>query len=368
VTKTLLHLVPLAAIGGCEVNCLRLIKGLPGYQHRVVVFDNVGPMSPQWEQCGAEVFHLQAWRKGRTRFREAFNHWVRLQDEPDGLFCWSSSRLPDALVVLTQWDSPAAVHLGNPLQQGKWLQRAQRLWEEHHHNARRETKLAACSEQVASSHRNACYFRLYPIEVIYNPVEKNPSGKRLHRDLGSKDRAVIGMVGRLDSIKDQVTIIRAVAVLASHWPGLVVEFAGDGALRSTLEQEAVRLGVADKVRLLGFVETRSRLAEWDVYVHSTTTAEGMGTAVAEAMMEGLPCIVSDLPVMHEVCAGAAEYFPAGSASGLAQVLQAMLTDRQARERFGAAAKERAEDMFSLEKAALAYERLLFQVPRGGKRA
>jgi glycosyltransferase involved in cell wall biosynthesis len=364
--KTLLHLTPLAAVGGCEVNCLRLIKGLPGYRHRVVVFDDIGPMSSEWEQGGAEVFHLQAWRNGRAQFRHTLEKWTWSQDEPDGLLYWSSSRLPEVLHVLEKWNAPATVHLGNPLPRGKWLQVARRLWAERGHIARKGTTLAACSEHVARSHRNALYFRRYPIEVIYNPVDERGNGAHLHRDLTPDASAVIGMVGRLDSIKDQITIIRALAALAPQWPGLIVELAGDGALRTTLEQEAARLGVTDKVRLLGFVQTWPRLAAWDVYVHSTTTAEGMGTAVAEAMMEGLPCIVSDLPVMHEVCGAAAAYFPARNSNGLVRVLQAVLADRPDRVRLGGAAKERAETKFSIEKAARAYERLLFPTARTGE--
>src|ERR1039457_148753 len=92
----------------------------------------------------------------------------------------------------------------------------------------------------------------------------------------------------------------------------------------------------------------------------------LGTAVAEAMMEGLPCIVSDLPVMHEVCGAAAAYFPARNSNGLVRVLQAVLADRPDRVRLGGAAKERGETKFSIEKAAPAYERLLFPTARTGE--
>lgn len=364
--KTLLHLTPLAAVGGCEVNCLRLIRGLPEYQHRVVVFDGVGPMSANWQQSGAEVFHLEAWQRGRTTFRQALNEWMWLQDEPDGILYWSSSRLATVLDILVKWNAPVTVHLGNPLLRRNWMQSARCLLEEHRRAPRENTKLAACSEQVADSHRSLFYYRHFPIEVIYNPVEQSPLDVRLHRELRPGEQATIGMVGRLDLIKDQITIIRAMAILAPWWPGLTVEFAGDGALRPTLVQEVIRLGVADKVRLLGFVEPNTKLAEWDIYIHSTTPAEGMGTAVAEAMMEGLPCIVSDLPVMHEVCAGTAEYFPAGNPNGLAKILQTVLADRPSRVRMGASAKERAKEMFSIEKGTRAYERLLFQKARWGE--
>ncbi len=356
--KTLVHFIPLAVVGGCEVNCLRIIKGVNDYCHRVVVFDDVGPMSAEWEAAGAEVTHLNAWMSGIAHFQNALVRWMDSRTEPDGVFYWSSSRLPVVLGALRKWDAPVVVHLGNPLSEAKIAIEVRRWWQEQCHVVRPGTVLAACSEQVALSHRRAHFFRQYPIEVVYNPVEVSMVVARDYRALPIGSRPLIGMVGRLDVIKDQISIIRAVADLANVRTDIVVEFAGDGDLRLVLEEEARRLGVAERVRFLGFVQVRSRLAAWDIYVHATTQAEGMGTAVAEAMMEERPCVVSDLPVMREVCGEAADYFPAGDASGLARVLQALVADRERRYALGRAARLRAEAMFAMSKVADAYMGLL----------
>src|SRR5262249_23242762 len=154
---------------------------------------------------------------------------------------------------------------------------------------------------VLMSHRRSFYFRRFPSEVVHNPVNPEFDRFRDYRDIPPKHEARVGMVARLDPIKDHSTVIRAAALAIESRPDLVIEFAGDGERRVELEDEARRLRVADCIRFLGFAHVAPLLARWDIYVHSTTEAEGMGTAVAEAMLAGLPCVVTDLPMMREIC-------------------------------------------------------------------
>lgn len=356
--KTLLHLTPLAVIGGCEINCLRVVEGLGDHDHRILVFDDPGPMSARWEAAGARVDHLRAWRHGRRKFRAALAAWAEQESGPAGVLCWSTSRLPAVIGVLRGWDAPWGVHLGNPIAGGlgpnlrRWLQ-------EHLNPALPAVTLVACSNHVADSHRRAFYFRRFPTEVIYNAVDPSFDRTREHRELPPGSRPRVGMVARLDAIKDHATVIRALAAIAHVRADVIVEFAGDGALRQNLEQEAHRLGVADRIRFLGFIPVGPLLAEWDVYLHSTTAAEGMGTAVAEAMTAGLPCLVSDLPMMREVCGDAgAVYIRAADAVGLGQALLHLIGNRGRREELGRAAQDRARHLFTLPRVAGSYLRVV----------
>jgi glycosyltransferase involved in cell wall biosynthesis len=176
------------------------------------------------------------------------------------------------------------------------------------------------------------------------------------------------MVARLDKIKDQRTVIRALAEATLRRPDIVIEFAGDGPLLEELRREAAALKVGGRVRFLGFRPVGSLLAQWDIYVHSTTESEGMGTALAEAMMAGLPCLVSDLSVMREVCGPeGAVYVQAGNASSLARALIELVEDRAMREAFGHAAQNRARRLFGLSRAASAYVNAAFPGTSHGTR-
>jgi len=356
--KTFLHLTPLAAVGGCEVNCLRVIEGLPDCDHLVVVFDDRGPLSADWEAAGARVAHLSAWKLGHRKFQTALVHWMKSQAQPDGIFYWSTSRLPVVIRALRAWQVPLAVYLGNPVTEG-FLQSARHWVRERLCPTPRTTTLVACSNHVAASHRNAWYFRRFSTEVIYNAVTPAYSQEHGHRALLVGSRPRVGMIARLDSIKDHATVIRALAAITPVRTDVIIEFAGDGSLRPALEREARLLGVADRVRFLGFTPVGPLLAEWDIYVHSTTAAEGMGTAVAEAMMAGLPCIVSDLAVMREVCGDdGANYAATADPVALGRALVQLIEDRPRREALGRAAQNRARRMFALPQVAEAYLRVI----------
>ena len=275
--KTVLHLTPLALCGGCEVNCLRVIQGRGDCAHSVMVFGERGPMSAAWEEAGARVEHLGAWHRGPTRFAAALADWSRTQAAPDAVMYWSTSRLPAVLRALRHWSTPWAVHLGNPLRPGL-VSVARRWFQERIYAAPPAITLVACSRHVEASHRQAAYFRRFSTRVIYNPVDPALDRPRRHRLLSPGSAPRIGMVARLDPIKDHLTVIRALAATASVRPDIVVEFAGDGPLREKLMLEARRLNLRDRVRFLGFRPVAPLLAEWDLYVHSTTESEGMGNS------------------------------------------------------------------------------------------
>jgi glycosyltransferase involved in cell wall biosynthesis len=356
--RSILHLSPRAEIGGCEVNCLRIIEGLADFDHSVLVFDVRGPMSASWEAAGAYVEHLAQWRNSRKTFGNALRGWTLARSEPEAIFFWSTSRLPAVVRALRQWNAPWAVYLGNPVRPGTATS-LRLLLDEWTNPAPPSVTLVACSHRVAESHRRARYFRRFPIRVIYNAV--NPSLDKPHRyrplPKGSAPR--VGMVARLDQIKDHLTLIRSLAAIAGIRPDIIVELAGDGPLRTSLQEEARRLGVDGRVRFLGFRPVVSLLPEWDVYVHSTSEAEGMGTAVAEAMAAGLPCLVSDLEVMREVCgASGAAYARAGDADKFGEELVRLVEDRDRREALGLAAQIRARQMFGASQIAAAYANLV----------
>jgi glycosyltransferase involved in cell wall biosynthesis len=325
-------------------------------------------MSAQWRESGASVEHLDAWEKGLGHFASVLAQWGKTQAPPQAVMYWSSSRLPTVLRTLGSWDSLWTVYLGNPLSTGL-VPRVRRTIDERIHPPTPRVTLVACSSHVAASYRDAGYFRLLSTEIIYNAVDPAFDRAHGHRPLPPGSAPRIGMVARLDRIKDHKTLIGALASIAPVYPDAVVEFAGDGPLRGALEHEAQRLRVGDRVRFLGFRPVGPLLAEWDIYVHSTTESEGMGTAVAEAMMSGLPCLVSDLGVMREVCGPeGALYAAAGDVNAFSDALIRLIRDRELRETLGGAAQGRARRMFDASQVASAYMGLVFPRMPGAREA
>src|SRR5262245_14378140 len=166
---------------------------------------------------------------------------------------------------------------------------------------------------------------------------------------------VIGSIGRLEPRKGHQYLIQAMPELCRRIPNTLLLIAGHDpwGYGETLQQLAVDLGVADRVRLLGFQEdVISFLNAIDVFAFATTS-EGFGQVLVEAMAAGKPVVASNVAPLteiaeHEKTALLVE--PENSAAfaeALARILDPS-TDRQA---MGARARQRVESHFTAEKMA-----------------
>jgi glycosyltransferase involved in cell wall biosynthesis len=82
-------------------------------------------------------------------------------------------------------------------------------------------------------------------------------------------------------------------------PGIVAVLCGEGPLRPSLERALIEYGIADRVRLPGYVtNVWSWMKRANVFV-SVARFEGQPNAVMEAMTCGCPAVVSDIPAHRE---------------------------------------------------------------------
>jgi glycosyltransferase involved in cell wall biosynthesis len=158
-----------------------------------------------------------------------------------------------------------------------------------------------------------------------------------------EDAAVALFCAKLQPWKRPQDLLAAFAQVSGQNVYLV--FAGDGSARPALEAEARSLGVAEKVRFLGFVN-QSRLPETynasDIFV-LPSEYEPFGMVVNEAMLCRCPVIVSDRvgARFDLVKEGETGYvFPCGDIDALASALRLALNDRPRLLRMGEAARER----------------------------
>jgi glycosyltransferase involved in cell wall biosynthesis len=111
---------------------------------------------------------------------------------------------------------------------------------------------------------------------------------------------VAANVGALVGQKDQLTLIRAAATARAERPDLHWVIAGEGERRPELEAERERLGVGDRVHLLGHVErVPALIGESDVVVLSSV-GEGLPNVVLEALALDVPVIATRVGGIPEV--------------------------------------------------------------------
>jgi glycosyltransferase involved in cell wall biosynthesis len=179
---------------------------------------------------------------------------------------------------------------------------------------------------------------------------------------GRDERLVVGMVARLDPIKDQATLIRAFAEVAEQHPQAELWLIGDGERAWQLCELAAAEGVADRIVFWGpRRDVPELLGQMDLFAFSTTRDEGFGIALIEAMAAGLPVVASDVPACREVVddGAAGILVPAGDHGGLAQAIGALLSSEQERAAWGDLALQRAASCYDAGSCAAAwYDALL----------
>ncbi|MHB8413045.1 MAG: glycosyltransferase family 4 protein [Candidatus Acidiferrales bacterium] len=157
------------------------------------------------------------------------------------------------------------------------------------------------------------------------------------------DAPVVLFCAKLQPWKRPQDLLRAFA--SANVPGSYLVYAGDGAMRNALEAESNRLDISDRTRFLGFVN-QSTLPQ--VYCGSDLLVlpseyEAFGLVVNEAMLCGRGVIVSDrvgakFDLIREGETGFV--YPCGDIEALARLLQDTLSDRDALQRYGEAARQR----------------------------
>lgn len=108
----------------------------------------------------------------------------------------------------------------------------------------------------------------------------------------STEHDVIVSVGRLDASKNPILGLNAFAMLVSKRPQCRMIIVGDGVLRNQMEAEIKKLGLANKVFLVGLKAPREIadiLRSADLYLMSSAY-EGMPISVLEAIGTGLPVV------------------------------------------------------------------------------
>jgi len=202
--------------------------------------------------------------------------------------------------------------------------------------------------------------RMSPDFVVINngvdPGRLVASGRKLRTELGLAEGAtLLGMVANFyaDRRKDQLTVCKALPRLFASDPGVRFVFVGNSADAPHLQQDCVDLcrqqNISDRVHFLG---KRSDIPEvlnsLDMFVLSSRW-EGSPISVIEAMMLGVPAVLSDIAPLKEVSNDGefAVLFRTGDPADLASKLLTTVEDRVSRLRLAESAKQWALDRFSI---------------------
>jgi glycosyltransferase involved in cell wall biosynthesis len=144
------------------------------------------------------------------------------------------------------------------------------------------------------------------------------------------DPFTIGFIGRLKEEKGLPLIVEALSFLPQNCRAV---FVGNGPMKSALEEQAARLGVADRVLFKPGVPTYQvprEMEQWDVHVLPSLTRpnwkEQFGRTLAEAMSCETPVIGSNAGEIPYVIGDAGLVFKEGDARALSECVRKLLDD------------------------------------------
>ncbi|TAM61559.1 MAG: glycosyltransferase [Rhodanobacter sp.] len=170
-------------------------------------------------------------------------------------------------------------------------------------------------------------------------------------------------VASLNRVKDQPTLLRALAALAESGLEFQMEIVGMDTLQGEMQRLAGQLGLERCVRFLGFktqCELRPIMESADLLVMSSLHEAGP-LVVLEAAAAGVPTVGTAVGHIAEWAPAAALAVPVGNAPALADAIHRMLDDEELRLRLAATAQCRTirEDADHTARAFEAlYRRLL----------
>ncbi len=166
---------------------------------------------------------------------------------------------------------------------------------------------------------------------------------------------VLGYVGRLKEEKGLPLLIEALASLPDHCR---VVFVGTGPVKDELEQQALRLGVAERVIFKGAVPTYAvpqEMQQMDVFVLPSLTRpnwkEQFGRVLVEAMACETPVIGSRSGEIPHVIGDAGLLFQEGNVQELAACVRRLLDDPALYAQLAAKGRQRVLEHYTQERIA-----------------
>ena len=364
--KKILYLSNSGDVGGMEVHLLNLVEGMVGKGYEVFVWCPWGEMVEKYFEAGAEV------RVDYPKFDLGFFYIFRLikfirQNKIDILHAHQLKTVVNGLIAGKIAGAPLKIaHVHTPVSQWQIssFKKKINIFVNRVVTNLCADKVVALTEATRRARVEGEGINPEKIVVIPNGVDLADFQFPISNFQKDNKKLTVGTLGRLTAEKGTKSFVEAMPKVLENDINVRFIIAGEGNLRSGLEGQAKRLGIEDRVAFLGFVPEEKKIevySSFDIFVFPSL-AEGFGIVLIEAMALGLPCVVSDLPVLREVTddGRCALLFETNDPEDLAQKIVTLLEDEDLRRDLGQKARKRVEEKYSMKRFVENYDRLYRQ--------
>jgi glycosyltransferase involved in cell wall biosynthesis len=334
VRQRILFLTRSLTVGGAERQLVVLARGLHtrGHAVSVCVFYGGGALQAEVEGSGIRVIDLA--KRGRW---DTIGFLARLaavvrREKPDILHPYLG--VSNVVSVLVRRLSPKTrvvwgvrSSLADQPRCDAWEKRVLRV----------STRLARHADLIIANSTAGARDHVaegYPAErttVIPNGIDTtrfrpDPDGReRLRREWGIGEAPLVGIVARLDPLKDHASFLRAVGRVQASRADVQAVCVGDGPAIYKRHLMTLASEVGADVR---WEPTRTDLAAvysaFDVAC-LTSTSEGFSNVLAEAMACGTPCVSTDVGDAGLILGGLGAVVQARDVAALAEAIETMLS-------------------------------------------
>jgi sugar transferase (PEP-CTERM/EpsH1 system associated) len=361
-----LHVVEtMLGMGGLERGLVNLIHRTDAsrFEHVVCVVRSLGALTEQLPRDRVRVFCLEQTRPGFSfqvwtlarLIREVRPHVVHSRN-------WGAS---EAILAGALTHSCGLVHSEHGMESTATDPARRRILRRVIFEL--ADRVCAVSHHLREHHAAATGFPARRITVIHNGVDtsrfrRNEAAREATRRRYGIGNGVfcMGFIGRLEPVKDPLTLLRAVEILSASTGNWRLLVAGDGSESEALKAFArSRPGIQDRISFLGELEqVQDLLNALDAYV-LPSRYEGICNSLLEAMATGLPVVATAIGGNPEVIEDGVSgvLVPVADGPAFAGSLHRLATDAGLRRQLGDGALQRVSTHYSMEAMADGYERL-----------
>ena len=362
ISETILFLARSLDRGGAERQLVVLAKGLAhrGHGVAVAVFLGGGVYETELAEAGVRVINLV--KQGRWDILPFLNRLLRLLRKERPAVMHSYLGVPNILATALKPLLPGTriiwgLRASNvDLSRYDWLSRLAYALERR---LARFADLIIANSHAGKRHAVANGFPENKIVVIPNGVDTeyfrfDPEGRRQVRSawgLG-EDEILVGLVARLDPMKDHPTFLEAASLIAREHHDVRFVCVGDGpvAYAEALKQQAAALGLTKQLIWAGARDNMPAVYSALDLSSSSSFGEGFSNTIAEAMACGVLCVVTDVGDAKKIVGETGFVIEPGNPAALASAWQmALETGGAEKASRSQRARERVIEHFSLER-------------------
>lgn len=371
------HVIHHLVIGGLENGLVNLVNRIPPqrYSHAIVCMTDYSDFFQRIRRDDVQIFAMHK-RSGQDLgvYARLYRLFRRLR--PHVVHSRNLTAL-DSLLPATLAGVPCRIHGEHGRDVGdfdgsnpkyRWLRRLHRPMVDHYVTVSKDLE---CYVHAGIGVPRAKITQIYNgVDTdLFHPAANGREGMGPFIDPGY---FIVGAVGRMQPVKDHLTLVRAMIELWRSEPHgrsrLRLALVGDGPLRGEVEAVLRQANMSELAWFAGARDDVPRIMRGlDLFV-LPSLAEGISNTLLEAMACGLPAVATRVGGNPELVeeGTTAKLVPAADPQALAAAIREYFLNREMAKRHGSAARRIAEQRFGLDVMVKSYMDLYDRVLAGNR--